>query len=449
MLKLNLRGGFMMGKIETNLDKVSSKLMKFANAKSIIAIKDGIMLIMPLTLIGSIFLLLANIPLDGWAPLMTSIFGENWAVPLNQVSGATFDIMALVSVFGIAYNYAKKENCEPISAGILSIVSFLIIMPSTVTGKAGDSIGGVIIKNWTGGKGMIAAIIVGLFTGYVYSWFIKRNIRIKMPEGVPEGVSNAFSALIPGFVIITISMLAYALFQYFVGKTLIEVIYAVLQIPLQGLTDSLGAAIIIPFVISFLWWFGIHGAALIDGVMGPLLQANGLANQELVNKGIHLVAGQNAHIVTQQFLDQFIIFGGSGMTLGLVISMVLLAKSSHLKTLGKLSLVPGLFNINEPILFGFAIVLNPMMFIPFVLVPVLSGIITYFSLAIHLIPAFTAVQVPWTTPPIISGFIVGGWRAALLQAVLIVMAALVYLPFLKAQDKKSLEEEELAKVESK
>lgn len=437
-----------MGKFQETLEKMSPALMKFANARGTLAIKDGIMLTMPLTLIGSIFLLIACFPIESFGKLMVSIFGANWQAPLFQVSGATFDIMALVAVFGIAYNFAKNENCEPVPAGILSMVSFLVVMPSFVTGKSGDVIGGVILKSWTGGKGMIAAIIIGLFTGYVYSWFINRNIKITMPEGVPAGVATAFSALIPGFFIVTVSMVAYALFHCFSGKTFIEIIYTALQIPLQGMTDSLGGAIGMPFVVSFLWWFGIHGASLVGGVMGSLLQANGLANQELVNKGIHLVAGQNAHIVTQQFLDQFITFGGSGMTLGLVLAMIFLAKSSHLKTLGKLSLIPGLFNINEPILFGFTIVLNPMMFLPFILVPTLSGIITYFAILSGLVPPFTAVQVPWTTPPVLSGLIVGGWRAALLQILLIIMATAIYLPFLKMQDSQSLENERLAVIES-
>jgi PTS system cellobiose-specific IIC component len=436
-----------MSKFEKSMEKMSPTIMKFANSKPIIAIKDGVMMTMPLTLVGSVFLLLAFIPLPSWNPWMTSLFGANWQQPLFQVTGASFDLMALVAVFGIAYNYAKNEGIDGINSGILGIVSFIIVTISSVTAKSGEKIGGVIPKTWTGGQGMIAAILIGLAVGYIYSWFITRDLRIKLPEGVPSGVVSAFTALIPAAVIMTLSMLVFIFFSVVTGKTFIEWIYSVLQIPLQGLTDSLGGALAIPFTISFLWWFGIHGAALIGGVMGPLLQANGLANQELVKHGTALVAGQNAHIVTQQFVDQFITFGGSGMTLGLVIAMLYYAKSSRLKTLGRLSIIPGLFNINEPILFGFTIVLNPMLFIPFVIVPMLSGLITYLSILSGFVPAFTAVQVPWTTPPIISGFIVGGWRAALLQALLILMAAVIYFPFLKKQDAQYVKEEQLSSTE--
>ncbi len=436
-----MKGNEDMSKVQEKFEKFSPYFMKFANSKPVVAMKDGIILTMPLALIGSLFLLLAFVPINGWNGWMTGIFGANWQEPLFQVTGATFDIIALVAVFGIAHAFTKREKCEPISAGVLGIVSFLIVTASYVTDANGDKIGGVIPKVWTGGRGMIAAILVGLAVGYIFTWFMKRDIRIKMPEGVPPGVANAFSALIPGLVIMTLSMLIYILFKVSVGKTFIEWIYVVLQTPIQGLTDSLGGAIAIAMLISLFWWFGIHGATVVMGVMGPICQSNSLANQEIINQGGQLIVGQNAHIVTQQFVDQFITFGGSGMTLGLVIAMLFLAKSSHLKKLSQLSLVPGLFNINEPILFGFTMVLNPMMMIPFILVPVTSAIITYFSIALGFLKPFTAVQIPWTTPPILSGFIVGGWRAAVLQVILIIMAAAIYYPFFKIQDKIYLDQE--------
>ncbi|CUH95952.1 putative membrane protein [Propionispora sp. 2/2-37] len=430
--------------VET-FEKMTPAIMKFANAKPIVAMKDGLMITMPLTLVGSIFLLLAFVPLAGWNEWMTGLFGKNWQDPLFQVTGATFDVIAMVGVFGVAYHYAKNENCEPVSSGVLALVSFLIVTASSVATKSGEIVGGVIPKSWTGGKGMIAAILIGITVAYIYSWFIKKKITIKLPEGVPEGVANAFSALIPGTVTITLSFLVYTLFKAMAGKTLIEVIYQVLQMPLQGLTSSLFGAIAIPFLISFFWWFGIHGPAVVmNGVMSPIVGANALANQDILNAGGQLIAGQNAYIVTQQFVDQFITFGGSGMTLGLVVAMIFLAKSQQMQQLGKLSIVPGVFNINEPILFGFPIVLNPLLLIPFILVPTLSGIITYFAIASGFMAPFGAMQVPWTTPPLISGFILGGWQAALLQALLICMAAVIYLPFLRIEDKRHVQEEKQA-----
>lgn len=429
-----------MASLFEKFESISPFIMAFANSKPINAVKDGLVATMPLTLVGSVFLLIACAPIPGWNELMAGIFGAGWQNPLWQVTGATFDFIALVGVVCVAYQYAKNEDCEPLSAGILGAVSFVILTASSIVTKT-EVVGGVLPKIWTGGKGMITAILIGLVVGYIYSWFCKRNIVIKLPEGVPEGVANAFAALIPASVIITLSFLVYIESSHFLGKTFVEVIYEVVQIPLQGLSSSLFGAVAIPFLISFFWWFGIHGATVVGGVMGPILQANGLANQDIINAGGTLVAGQNAHIVTQQFIDQFITFGGSGLTLGMVIAMCFLAKSNQMKTLGKLSLVPGFFNINEPILFGFTIVLNPIMLLPFIAVPTLSGIITYFSISSGLVPPFGAVSVPWTTPPILSGFIIGGWQAATLQLFIIIMAAFIYLPFLKMIDKQQLKQE--------
>ena len=198
-----------MKKIEEIFEKVMPYFMKFASSKPISAIKDGFILTMPATIIGSIFLLIGNFPINGWSDKMASIFGANWQTPLNQVSGATFDILALIAVFGIAYAYTRNEGHEAVPAGILGIISFLIVTNAFVVTEAGEVVGGVIPKAWTGGQGMICAIIIGLLVGFIYSLFLNKDIRIKMPESVPTGVSNAFTALIPGVVIGTGSMIIY------------------------------------------------------------------------------------------------------------------------------------------------------------------------------------------------------------------------------------------------
>ena len=214
-----------------------------------------------------------------------------------------------------------------------------------------------------------------------------------------------------------------------------------IQSPMQGVTDSLGGAIMIGFLVPFLWFFGVHGSTIVGGIMGPILQANSLENTEILNSGKELTVANGGHIVTQQFMDQFTTVTGAGMTIGIVIFMVLLARSAQYKQLGRLSLVPALFNINEPIIFATPIVMNPIMVVPFILTPVVSAIVTYFALYTGLVPLFTAVQVPWTTPPIISGFLVGGWRTALLQAVVLGIGFLLYLPFIRKADQLNYLEE--------
>lgn len=436
-----------MNRLETVFEKVTPAFARFANAKPVLAIKDGFILTMPMTIIGSLFLLILALPIPGWEKFMTGLFGADWTLPLTQVVGATFDILALIGVFGIAYSYVKNEKIEGVPAGILGIIAFLIITQSSVLSKSGEVVTGVVPKVWTGGQGVLASIVVGLVVGFIYSQFIKRGIRIKMPDGVPPGVSNSFSALIPGLAIITLSVVTFAVFQAFADRTFTEVVYDVLQAPIQNLTDTLAGAVLMMILMSVMWWCGIHGAAIIMGIMGPLLTANALQNQAIIDSGKELVVGDNAKVVTIQFLDVFTKLGGTGITVGFIIATLIVARSAHLKQLGKLSLAPSLFNINEPVIFGMPIVFNPIMFVPFVIVPAIASFMVYFSILWGWVEPFNALQVPWTTPPVISGFLISGWQGALLQLATIAMSVAIYLPFVRMQDQLSYGEELKAQEE--
>ena len=419
-------------------NKVIPAIMKFVSLKGVVALKDGLLYTMPLTIVGSVFLLLANFP----GPAVVNWFDSmGWIDPLNQAYGATFNIIALIGVIGIAYKYVKNEGYEALNAGVLAAVTFILTTDSFVVTESGEIVSNVINKTWTAGQGMISAIIIGLLVGWIYSWFMKNDIRIKMPAGVPEGVANSFTALIPGFVIVTGATLIYSFFKFVLDTTFIEAVYAFIQTPLQGLTDSLGGVIVMTLMIPFLWFFGIHGSTIVGGIIGSVLTANSLANQAILDSGMALTIENGGRIVTQQFLDQFINVTGAGMTIGLVIYMIFFAKSAQCKELGRLGGVPGLFNINEPILFGTPIVMNPFLAIPFIAMPVISGLILYFSIAVGLVPMFGGVMVPWTTPPIVSGFLVGGWKMAVLQTFILALSFFVYLPFIRKIDKMNLQAE--------
>ena len=376
------------------LNWLLGKVLQVVNSKPIVAIKEGFILTMPLTIIGSLFLLIAFFPIDGYPEFMSSVFGEDWMTPLFQVVGATFDILALVGTFGIAYTYVKYEGHAGANAGVLSIVSMLILLPAFVVAPDGvTEVSGVIPKAFLGGKGMIAAIIIGLVVGKIYSHALNNNWTIKLPDAVPEGVSNAFKSLIPGLIIITLAFATYVLFSTVFDSTLIETIYHLIQTPLQNMSDSFFGALAIAVLISLLWWCGVHGPVIVMGIMGPIVTANALHNQSLVNAGEVLLGGENAKIVTNQFVDQFITVGGSGLTFGLVCCMVLFARSVQMKQLGRLSFIPGIFNINEPVIFATPIIFNPIMFVPFLLAPVLSVCMVYFSINVGLVGPFTAIQV--------------------------------------------------------
>lgn len=398
-------------------EKVLPPILKFVNTKAITALRNGMLYTMPFTIVGSIFLLLSNFPVQTVADWVKD---SGLGVYFDQAYGASFAIMSIFAVMGIAYSYVKNEGFEGLPAGMIGLVVYLLTMRSTVTdAESGITIGNVIDKSWTSGQGMISAILVGLFVGWGYSWFLKRDIRIKLPEQVPANVANSFTALIPASVLITVAMIVYAIFDIVMKTTVVEWIYDVIQSPMQGVTDSLGGALLLGFSTPFLWFFGEHGSTIVGGIMGPILQANSLANSDILNSGKELTLANGGHIVTQQFYDQFINVTGAGMTIGLVMFMAVLARSAQYRQLGRLSLAPAFFGINEPIVFATPIVMNPIMVIPFILTLVVSSMITYFALYTGLVPLFTAIQVLWTTPPVISGFLISGWQAALLQLIVL------------------------------
>lgn len=270
---------------------------------------------------------------------------------------------------------------------------------------------------------------------------MKKGFTIKMPEQVPANVSASFTALIPGAAIITVATIVYGVFKLIFNTTLVEWIYATIQTPLQHATDGPLGVLVIAFLPVFLWFFGVHGSTIIGGIMTPLLLSNNSDNLQLYKAG-KLTIENGAHIVTQSFMDQYLTVTGAGMTIGFVVFMLVRARSAQMKTLGKLEIVPALFNINEPILFGIPLVLNPMMAIPFIITPVISGFATYTVIALGIIPPFNGVYVPWTTPAVISGLIVGGWKGAVWQALMLIMSFFIYYPFAKRYDKILLSQEQ-------
>lgn len=424
-------------------EKFSSKLeeliSRFAVTTAVTALKNGVLATLPLTLLGSIFLLLASFPITGWSDIMTGILGENWKYPFTQISSNTFDIIAIVSAMSIGYQYAKLKNVEPFACGLMSLVNFLVFIPPYE--KSGDIVvNSVIAKTWSGGNGMVTAIVVALISSWIYTAIVEKGWKIKMPDGVPEGVINAFTALIPGLITLILSFTVCALLKFISNITLAELLLQILQIPLQGTLSSLGGFMVLTFMISICWMFGIH-STVVNSIANPILRANSLANQALIDAGVKLTAENGAYLVTFQSRSNFITMTGACITIGLILAMVFKAKSKQYKELGKMALVPACFNITEPILFGFPIVFNFGMIIPVVLVPICASLTVYFAHATGMVVPFGAIEVPWTTPPIISGFILGGWRAALLQIVIIIESCIGYFPFFLREDRKAYKKE--------
>ena len=417
-------------------------VMKFVNTKAIQALRDGMLLSLPFIMVGSVFLLLASFPVPAVADWMNKTgLTHFW----NQAYDASFGIVAIFAVVGIAYTWAKNEHVDPLPAGMTAFVGFLIIMNPTTpvmdgsktvisAAKAPTLLTGFIDRTWLGGQGMIAAIIIGMITGWIYSWFIKKKITIKLPDQVPPAVAGSFVALIPAAVLTCLWLAVYAGFDKLAGTTMTEWIYHTIQTPLQGLSDPFGGILVMTILVPFFWFFGVHGSTLVGGIVGPILGANALQNAEIFKKYGYVDAAHGGHIVIQGLFDQFSTVTGAGMTLGLVVFMTFFARSQQMKGIGKLALIPGIFNINEPVLFGVPLVLNPVLALPFFLMPPLSAGSTYLLIKAGILPYLNGVQVPWTTPPVISGFLIGGWKVAVWQAIILIISFFIYLPFARKYD---------------
>ena len=431
-------------------------LMPLAEAigrnKYLVSIRDGFLVSTPLLIAGSIFLLIANFPIPAWTEWLSSVVinsntGETLAAFIEKPSGATFTIMAVFAVVGIAYSFARQMKTDKIFGAAVAIMGWFLIMPYTVEGTvemAGKEIPVSLTgipTGWVGAKGIFVGIICAFVAVHIYSWVEKKGWVIKMPAGVPDVVSKSFSALIPGITILAFFGMVLKVIEITGLGSLNAILAVVIGKPLGLIAGTLPGTFVAVFLNSLLWFCGVNGGQVVGAVMNPLWIQYADANR------IAQMAGEALpNIVTAPFMDLFVYIGGGGATIGLALCLMFFSKSKAYKTLGKVSGIPALFNINTAILFTFPTVLNPIMLIPFVLTPVVNAIITYLAMMTNLVPYTTGVTLPWTTPPIIGGFLAtGSWRGAVLQIVLVAVSFMIYFPFFKAADKRNLEKESVKK----
>lgn len=419
-------------------EKMVPVVSKFASLRYMQALKAGFMVVMPLTIIASVFLLITDFPIPGYPEFMANIFGDGWDSFLSPAYRATFDIMGLMLAGTVAYKLAEVSKMEdPLPVMVISIVAYIIVTPKFVTAESGEVINKVIPMAWLGTKGVITALIMSITSTEIYRFIVKKNLVIKLPDNVPPMVTRSFLSLVPGVVVVGFALVVNGIFLS-MDKSMHDFIYEMLQIPLQGLTASPAAITVVAGLNGFLWWFGIH-PTVVNSIVNPLLNANSIENLELYKQG--MLTLENANIGTIQMIDQFATIGGAGMTIGLVISMLIVARSQRMKMMSKLSTVPAFFNINEPIVFGLPVIMNPLMLIPLTLAPIASVLIAYGSILIGFMSPFNGVVAPWPTPPIFSGFLVAGWQGAVVQVVAIIAAVVIYYPFIVALDKQYRAEE--------
>lgn len=410
-----------MSKFKRTLEeKLLPIAAKLGTNKGLIAIRDGVTMSMPLLIIGSIFMIIASLPIKSVETFLndSGIAGYLW----KGVS-SSFGLVALIASFGIAYSFANQYKVDGVAAGIVSLSAFVTVTPFI----ASDSGEGITIS-YLGASGIFVAIVIGLISAYVYQWFINKNIQIKLPESVPPAISRSFSAIIPGAVIITFWLIVFALLDAYKLPNMHQIVQTLLGKPLGLLGSTLIGTMIVTGLNSIFWFLGIHGGSTVNAIFNPVWIANLDANAKAAQAGQELT-----NIVTSAFMDNFVYIGGGGATLGLVlfISLVALKKkaSKQTKAVAPLTLVPGIFNINEPAMFGLPLVMNLAILIPFVIVPMVNTLIAYTAFASGLVP-LTYTTATWTMPPVISGFLTtGSIMGSLLQIVIIIVDILIYAPF--------------------
>lgn len=408
---------------------------RLANNVVLRSLRDGFLLITPLIIIISLFLLVGNFPIPGWTAFWIKIFGHRWLDWFSAVSNSVFSFTGLLSCFGISYAYGKNRGLVAVHATAVAIVSFLILTPTTVTVQ--HQTVGAVKTVYLGPNGIFLGLFTALVSVELFRFAIRKNWTIKMPKGVPDMVRESFDVLLPSGFVILIFFLIRIFFSLTSVGTAHNFIYTMLQVPLKHVGNSLGSVLLYIFLASVLWCFGINGPSVVNSIWSPIFFVLTQDNLKAFQSGQPL-----PHIYTEQFIEDFSTYGGGGSILSLLIVMLFFCKSSRIKELSKLTIIPSVFGIGEPLIYGLPVVLNPIITIPFVITPLVNVLLSGLAFTIHLVPYPNGVTLPWTTPPIISGWLTtGSWQGAALQLIEIVIGIFIYYPFAKILDRQFLLEE--------
>lgn len=447
---------------------------KIGSQRHLVAIRDAFIGIMPITMVGSVAVLLnvffRDLPTEwgatGFVEAMSPLISINGNVWFGSIA-----ILALVFVFSLGYNIAKSYNINPLAGGVVAFSSLIVTLPQTANfsyalpgvnvdnldaltdlGLKAQMVGenlnidvsgwGFIGLNYAGAAGLFTALIIGLLSSMIYVKLMLKGVIIKLPETVPSAVSKAFAAIIPGIVAIyvaaTLGYLSVTLFGFSINDLILEYI----QKPLLGLSQGLFSVVLITFLVQVFWFFGLHGhnvlAPILDGVYLPALVTNTEAYQAAQS------TADLPYIWTRVSFDAYAQMGGSGITLALIIAIFIFSKRKDSRTIAKLGAPMGLFNINEPVVFGMPIVLNPFYVIPWLIIPPITATIAYLLTASGVIPP-TFVVVPWVMPAGILAYLAtgGSLLAGLVSLFNLFVAFVIWTPFvLLANRVKKVDDEE-------
>lgn len=447
------------------LDKMQEKLspiaMKVGNQRFLVALRDSFVGTMPVIMTGSVALLLnaflVDLPQQFHLEGITKAF--QWLVDINNlVFKGSIPIVSLLFIYCLGVNVAKIYKVDTVSAGLVSLASFVISIGGKVTQSfpltnVGDvkldqiiqgidnlkfdgqnllvTVGNVLPGNHVNARGYFTAMIIGFLASIIFCKVMNKNWVIKLPDSVPPAIAKPFISIIPGFMAMYVVAILTYLFHLLSNDLLIDWIYKVLQTPLLGLSQSFFAVVLMIFLNKLFWFFGLHGGNVLAPIMEGLFGVAMLANLDAFQKGEAI-----PYIWTSGSFGAFVWFEG----LGLVIAILLFSRNNHYREVAKLGLAPVMFNIGEPVNYGLPVVLNPLLFIPFVISPILMGTVAYWATNLGLVAPVTQ-NVTWVMPPVLYGFFSTAfdWRSIIVSVICLLISIVSYFPFVRMADKTELQ----------
>lgn len=400
----------------------------FANNIIIKTISQGMFRLFPLTAVGSLTALLTNLGI----PVYQEFIKNNGIEKVLKL-GTTMTI-GLISVYvvaSLAYEMAALLNKDKITAVTFSLMGFFMVTP-IFTFTENEVSTQTFSLVYLGSKGMFVGIILSLCITTLYAFIVDKKLIIKMPKSVPPNISTGFAALIPGFIIGLLMLGISWVFTLTSFGNMHDFIYSLVQRPLEGLGGSIWALMFLMFFSEVLWFFGIHGSMATSAILFTVYQP-----LDLQNMNAFLAHTELPNIITKTFVETF--KGPRHLALALV--LLYFTRSKHLKTVSKIAIVPSVFGISEPMKFGIPMILNPILFIPMTLAPVISVVTAYIATILNILPRVTGVNVGIPFPFIGSAILVNSWRGAAFSIFQLFLIILLYIPFIRYLDKRNLADE--------
>lgn len=422
----------MKDKLQNILLSISAKV---ESNKYLGSIKEAFTMFVPFIIVGS-FGSMLNILVAGanglaqWVPWLS-----NLSPAFTAINFVTISCMSLPIAFLIGYKLAEKEEVPQLESGLIGLLSYLAVCPNTIStvveGLKDPVVTSGLGSGVIGAQGLFVSMIMSILAVKLFKVLTNIDaIKIKMPDSVPTGIARSFNILIPIFIIITVFSVGGCLFNAYTGNYINVWIYNIIQVPLQALANTTVGIVILALVNQIFWFLGIHGGMVIEGIRGPLSAAGIAENISAVQAG-----GVATNILTRGFWTSFVVVGGGGITLSLLIAIFLFSKREDHKSIAKFSLIPGICGINEPVVFGLPLVLNPIFAIPFIINSAIAALIAIGATNIGFITC-GILDCPPGLPVFITGFISYGFHGIIVQAIILAVTFIIWIPFVLLSNKQ-------------